>query len=973
MINKTKKEEKYALILILSLLILTLQVSSTTYNYSSELSVSANNAVRDDYPNHKIVCPSRIHDSNGDKIADTLSKLISGQKMTVSQEALQANGKKVEVMICVNKKPDLALIEKFKSMGAEIVKVYDKLIYGIAAILPVDKISIVAAEPTVTLIENKAYSKAHLDSSTVNMGVRGSQYVWDSNPVINGNPYYSIAILDTGVDSSHSDMQNFLYFRDFTTHGYPNGSNGIDYGHHGTHCASIAAGTGNADKDPNTTNQTIAYHFHSNVGWFYTTHWFEVKDNSNQPNTSITLDWDTSGGGSAGFGIRDSLGMSVSPTGSYSNSPISYNLNLTAGWYQVVVYPEVATTSNKDYTITIEHESKYMLSTDPVSSPVYAGVAPESKIISLKVLNDTRIGDSIWFQNALSWISTNGKDPAYNITVISMSLGFDNIYSSIDTAINNLVDEGFICVSSAGNDGTNFGENAINSPGTAQKCITVGAVNDAFEVTSYSSNGNSTFNKPDVVAPGGTLAFLGSSSLHNLIIAADSNYGEDGNSMLDIVTNDYVGMWGTSMSCAHVAGLIQLLIDAIVRNGGNWIWSQENALRVKQIICMGTWETNSGETFDGDGDGIPQNPTLNRVGKDLVEGYGMVRADAVIQSITNATTGPFTNVSYYLNRRAGEYAKDHKVLLYSFEANVGTTYEFTLNVPSTGDFDLIIYNHDYDPNSGNPIINISSINSGLDIDESVTFIPTENGTYYWSIRAVQGNGTCEISMSQSTTNYAPYYLANPTPLHGAIDVDLPPILSVRVSDVDGDLMNVSFYDASDDSLIEIDTNVPNGGIASIIWFGLSEGTTYDWYVVASDGFLSNVSSTWTFTVFNDNPTWVQIPTDQIIEYGHSFNYDLNAVDTSGIAIYWINDTSHFNIDGNGLITNITALAVGTYWLEVRAYDPYSNYCNENIKIIIQPESTETGPPPIPGYNLVFLVFIIAVVVHWIIKKKKESN
>ena len=98
--------------------------------------------------------------------------------------------------------------------------------------------------------------------------------------------YIVIAILDTGVDSSHSDMGNFLYFQDFTSHGYPSGSTGVDYGHHGTHVASIAAGTGNADTTTQTVEQTISYNFHGTSGWFWTTHWFEVKDHPNNPNRS---------------------------------------------------------------------------------------------------------------------------------------------------------------------------------------------------------------------------------------------------------------------------------------------------------------------------------------------------------------------------------------------------------------------------------------------------------------------------------------------------------------------------------------------------------------------------------------------------------------------------------------------------------------------------------------------------------------
>ncbi|MFX0063582.1 MAG: S8 family serine peptidase, partial [Candidatus Hermodarchaeota archaeon] len=551
--------------------------------------------------NPKVIRPTKIHDADGDKIADSLSAVISKKAQNPSFTAKAIQGENIKVTICVDKKPNAVLIDKLRGYGAEIDSVHDNLIYAMSATIPIDKLNVIAADSEVTLIEKEGYSTAHLDTSTINMGARGSSYVWDAG--IKGNSDYAIAILDTGVDSSHTDMGNFLYFQDFTSHGYPSGSTGVDYGHHGTHVASIAAGTGNADTTTQTVEQTISYYFHSSPNWYWTTHWFEVKDHPNNPSTSVTLDWDDSGvSPSADFGILDSSGSWITGTGPYTTSPNTHNLgNLAAGWYQVYCDPNNLDTAGRDYTITIEHESEYTLGSEPANTPVFTGVAPQSKIVSLKILDDTGSGTGTWLQNALTWISNNGKDPAYNITTVSMSIGFDGVYSSIDTAVNNLVDEGFICVASAGNDGTNYGNNAVDSPGSAQKCITVGAVNDAYEVTYYSSNGDLVYNKPDVIAPGGTIVLSGSNSVHNLIVAADSNYGEDDNSMADVEANDYRGMQGTSMSAPHVSGLVQLAIDAIVQTEGNWIWSQANALRIKQLICMGTWEVQAGETADWDG------------------------------------------------------------------------------------------------------------------------------------------------------------------------------------------------------------------------------------------------------------------------------------------------------------------------------------------------------------------------------------
>ena len=75
-------------------------------------------------------------------------------------------------------------------------------------------------------------------------------------------------------------------------------------------------------------------------------------------------------------------------------------------------------------------------------------------------------------------------------------------------------------------------------------------------------------------------------------------------------------------------------------------------------------------------------------------------------------------------------------------------------------------------------------------------------------------------------------------------------LSCTVSDPDGDTLDVSFYDASNDSLIGEDTAVPSGDTASVIWPDRDSGTIYSWYAVVDDGLYTVVGSTWTFTTGN---------------------------------------------------------------------------------------------------------------------------
>jgi len=211
---------------------------------------------------------------------------------------------------------------------------------------------------------------------------------------------------------------------------------------------------------------------------------------------------------------------------------------------------------------------------------------------------------------------------------------------------------------------------------------------------------------------------------------------------------------------------------------------------------------------------------------------------------------------------------------------------------------------------------------------------SEGTLYSWYAVADDGNSMTTSSTWSFTTNYAPNVPFNPLPIDGATGVDFNPTLSVDVFDPDGDLMDVSFYNTSDDSLIGTDFGVSSGGTASVAWSGLSEGTSYSWYTVVDDNISEVLSPTWSFTVLIDIPIWEQVPEDQIIEYGDSFSYNLNATDLSGIDLWWINDTVNFNLNNNGVITSNGYLSVGEYSLDVRASDPYNNYCSAIISINI---------------------------------------
>ncbi|MFX0055516.1 MAG: nitrous oxide reductase family maturation protein NosD [Candidatus Hermodarchaeota archaeon] len=91
-----------------------------------------------------------------------------------------------------------------------------------------------------------------------------------------------------------------------------------------------------------------------------------------------------------------------------------------------------------------------------------------------------------------------------------------------------------------------------------------------------------------------------------------------------------------------------------------------------------------------------------------------------------------------------------------------------------------------------------------------------------------------------------------------------------------------------------------------------------------------------------SPSWVIASLTETLEFGEPFSKQMSAWDESNIENYWISDTVNFAIDESGLITNATILDVGVYSLEVRAYDPFANYCSATLIITVTP--ARTAPP-----------------------------
>ena len=166
--------------------------------------------------------------------------------------------------------------------------------------------------------------------------------------------------------------------------------------------------------------------------------------------------------------------------------------------------------------------------------PNYRGIAYESSLYDLKVLDESGRGRADRLLRALDYTIRNDID----VTVLSLGTQVENCngQDAMSKAVNTASRNGVLTVVAAGNTGPE--RKTVTAPGCASEALTVGAVDKNNNVGPYSSRGPTSDGrtKPDVVAPGTN-------------IGSTSNNG------------GLVRMSGTSMAAPHVAGQAAVLIS----------------------------------------------------------------------------------------------------------------------------------------------------------------------------------------------------------------------------------------------------------------------------------------------------------------------------------------------------------------------------------------------------------------------------
>ena len=741
-------------------------------------------------------------DGNNDRVEDQLSdkaaKVVAALKSAVTgdekKNAKAAMNQMVNVELVFSEQIKQQQINAFAVHGGEIVYIYKAVSYGWNGRVPIGQVTALPAAlgDSLLLIKEAKPMKLHMDTATRSGRVRP---IW--TPGFAGNPSgydgatnITIAILDTGIDETHMDLDGRkVYWQDFSTDA---SASPIDMLQHGSHVAGVATGTG---ASAGSAVGTLSFSDEGDLvgvpsGSFYPSP-FELPEAASV-SVAVTARWN--GGGSATLHFvrrgKGSTGNFTSQGSITGTSPLTLNISTFSASGTNVYSPALLSNgSMSEYAVNTQ-VANYPASTDGFNK--FRGVAPDCNWAGAKVFSNAGDGLDSWTDAAVDDIVANRITK--NIKVINLSLGTigdPGIDTTSRQKINSAVNNGIVVCVAAGNDGEGAspGKREIDDPGRAAMAITVAAANDVNQLTDYTSQGFSLPSsspgieedyKPDVMAPGGSAGY------YTAIMSVDSN-SADG-AFADQNTNDYFNIQGTSMATPFVAGCSALVIDALQQSGTNWNFnSSQHARLVKMLLCATTSESNTNR------EGGANSPTLQRAatgangfpaGKDKFEGYGMINPDAAIEAATlNYTVGTIATSTL------GPTATDRRVWARKVTLLAGQAFTPSLTNPATGDFDFYLYS--MSPNAyGTPIILASSTQTSAGANEILNYTSSSNTTALLVVKRVSGFGAFTIS-SPGAAGTPPVLAGIESSTLAFVENQTPPTITSSLTVTDSDSANLA--------------------------------------------------------------------------------------------------------------------------------------------------------------------------------------
>ncbi len=213
------------------------------------------------------------------------------------------------------------------------------------------------------------------------------------------------------------------------------------------------------------------------------------------------------------------------------------------------------------------HMAGIIAGRDPNASPstaqdnpnVFMGVAPNARIVSVKVADAHGNTDVSQVIAGVDWVVQHAHDPGLDIRVLNLSFGTGSsetyLLDPLAFAVEQAWLSGIVVVVSAGNTGTTLGH--LTDPAIDPFVIAVGA-DDYHDSTSLSDDTVASFSSwgdgvrnPDLLAPG-----VHVQSLRDPGSYIDQTYGSTG----DINQRFFRGS-GTSQAAAMISGAAALLVQ----------------------------------------------------------------------------------------------------------------------------------------------------------------------------------------------------------------------------------------------------------------------------------------------------------------------------------------------------------------------------------------------------------------------------
>ncbi|MBV7327502.1 S8 family serine peptidase [Chloroflexi bacterium TSY] len=196
------------------------------------------------------------------------------------------------------------------------------------------------------------------------------------------------------------------------------------------------------------------------------------------------------------------------------------------------------------------------------------GVAYNARLVGVRLAQVST--SSTHTTRALNWL--RGQLATYHVVAVNQSYrSFIPTSSSRawGRASQALVQAGVVLINAAGNEFADFdGGGVVSTPGNMPKVLTVGAVNDADQISHFSSNGDPLYRvtKPDVVAPGGTWVIDNNFNWTAQMLSVDSNHLEP---FLDL---DADGVHDPGDGCRDLNrnGQLDSHLDIFLDQDGDW-------------------------------------------------------------------------------------------------------------------------------------------------------------------------------------------------------------------------------------------------------------------------------------------------------------------------------------------------------------------------------------------------------------------